>query len=218
MASETEAEFSKNQSKINELTQLPPDTLAKQMTESGLTHAGPSIAPMVSTTALNGLQYLNSKLPRPAAEFMGDDPWEPNHSAMERYNSHHDIVHDPVSVLHHVKEGTLTDDHMDALRQVYPRLLQHMQEEVASHTSPKSIKDMPYATKRSVAKFIGQPLEASMLPQTMLANQAVFAAMPNGPQQPQGKPKRGGGGKSLSKLELGKRAQTATQGLEVEED
>ncbi len=89
-----------------------------------------------------------------------------------------------------------------------------MREKVASNINPKKASTLNYSTKIALSKFLGQPMESSMLPQVALANQAALGSVTQSqkPQQPTGGGKSTLGG--LKELGVSNRMTTATQDLD----
>ena len=211
--------YEKKSDQIRELANLPPDKLLGHFADKyeDVTNVSPTISSLIQGVANRGLQYLNNKMPKPRQEFAGDEEWEPSTSQKEEWLQHYEAVDDPASVLDHVKNGTLTNAHLEALNAVHPNLLAEMKQKVMENASAKAIKSLPYSTKIAVSKFLGSPLDSSLAPQTMQLNQAVYAQQPS--MGALGTPKRKSstlGG--LKELDLGKRAATETQELETDDD
>lgn len=196
---------------IRELMQNPDmNVVANALTKGteGLHEVAPNIAQSLQVTGSRALNYLHSKMPKPISEMVGDAEYEPSKSEQRKWMSLHDIVNDPVSVLDHVRHGTLTGDHMEALSQVHPELLQEMREKVMGEMDPKAVKKLPSTTKQALGTFLGSPIKESHTPQAILANQ--MAMQPMG-QAPQGQKSTLGG---LKELKVGQRAMTETMDLE----
>ena len=129
---------------------------------------------------------------------------------MSKFNQYYQAVNDPVGTLKNVSNGTLTNEHMEALQATSPKLLSEMQDKVVEKmTDPEKIRQLPYAQKLSLAKFINQPLDENMVPAVIMSNQAAMNA-PQLSQQTSGavKPSQ----KGLEKLSLSKRTGTMGRG------
>lgn len=199
---------------IRDLAQNPDvNVISQALTKGveGLHSVAPNIAQSLQTTGSKAINYLHSKMSKPMNELIGDQEFEPTKTSQRRWLDIHNIVNDPISALDHVKHGTLTSDHMDALTQVHPELLNDMRQKVMEHMDPNQVRNLPMSTKLSLGAFLGSPITQSQTPQTVLGNQATFQAQQ--PQAPQSGSKSTLGG--LKELNLAERSSTQTQELEA---
>ncbi len=210
--------FAKESAKIRQLASLSPESLMDHIAKGNrtLTDVAPNLSGPMQATAMKGMQYLHSKLPGPATEFMGSDEYEPSKSQKSDWLKQHEAVNDPIGALEHVKNGTLTQAHMEALNAVHPELLQNMREQVAENMDTKSMKNLPYSTKIALSKFLGQPQDQSLVPGVVTADQATFAQQ--APGQSAGSPAPKSSKSGLDKLTLSKRSETETQATDSDLD
>lgn len=204
------SEYKRRSTPIRELMNHPDvdvPTQALNSSVSGLHKIAPNIAQSLQTTGARALGFLNDQMPKPQNEFIGDAEYEPSKSQQQGWLHLHNIVNDPISVLDHVRHGTLTSAHMQALQQVHPELLQEMQQKVMEEMEPAKVRKLPSSTKMALSTFLGSPMSEALLPQAVMANQATFQ-----PAAPAQNSTLGG----LKELDLGKRAATRTQTLEEE--
>lgn len=203
--------FDELSTKIRELSLASPEKLSDHLNNSvgHIKDIAPSIAPQMQATYLNGLNFLESKLPKPQQEYMGGNDWKPSKSQLHEFDVYHKMVKDPLSILDHVKNGTLTKQHIETIQAVYPALLKNIQNKIAEQLSDKTLKKIPYKTKISLTKFLGVPLDATLQPQSMLNNQMNFIAKNMASQTQLGKTKTSQGG--LKALKIGDREATETQ-------
>lgn len=194
----------------------------KTLVESLATHtqeyarAAPAITQGLNASVMRAQQFLQSKLPQPGTSLPLSMEHKPSRTAMAKFNHYYETVNDPISVLSHVKKGTLRNEHLEALGTVYPHLYEEMKKKVVEHMDPEKARKLPYGTKVSIAKFMGQPMDGSMLPQSIMANQAALTGPRLGSQgsSQSGRTTLGG----LKELKVGERADTETGHLEEEQD
>lgn len=182
----------------------------------GLHDALPNVSQSMQSTMMAGLQFLNSKLPgQNAQQLPYSKEYEPSALDKQKFMQYYAAVNDPVSVMNNIKDGTLTNHSMEALEAVHPQLLKQMQTQVAGDLKGNENKQMPYSKRMALAKFLNAPLDSSMLPSVINANQMALSSPHQGQQaaQKQGR----GGAHSLSKLNVAARAGTETQRLESDE-
>jgi hypothetical protein len=129
-------------------------------------------------------QYLNSLRPNPTRNSPLDP--EPVISAQDKakYDQALSLAEQPLSILSHIKDGTLTSSHMVHMQNLYPTLLgrirQEMLDKTVDHISDGN--EIPYHQKMALSKFMGQPLETSMTPQSI---QTIQGALTGGVMQQQ---------------------------------
>jgi hypothetical protein len=117
------------------------------------------------------------------------------------YNRSLDIANQPLTILEHVKNGTVLPSDMATFLAIYPKLHPKMAQELTSaminHMSKGNA--VPYATRMGMSMFTGQPMDSTMSPQSIQATQATFMKA-NQPQQPQQAQKAKHSTKPLSKV------------------
>ena len=207
------SKYEKKAAPIRSLINHPDvNVLANTLTKGveGIHGVAPNIAQSLQTTGTRALQYLHSQMPKPANELIGDSEYEPSKSQQRTWLGLHDVVNDPVSVLDHVRHGTLTKDHMDALSQVHPELLDDMRQKVMAEMDPKKVKKLPTSTKAALGTFLGSPVTEAHMPQSIMANQLAFQAQMA--PMAQGKQKSTVGG--MKELKVGERSASQTTELE----
>jgi hypothetical protein len=209
------ASFQKNQKAVQKYAD--PEALYNHVTEhtKELAHAAPNITQGLATSVMNGQQFLLSKLPQQASKLPLSGEHKPPRTAMAKFNHYVDTINDPISVLGHVKKGTLRNEHLEVLTTVYPKLYEEMKHKVLEHMDPEKARNLPSSTRASIGKFLGQPLENSTLPQSIMANQAAIAAPRQGGQaQGGGKAPLGG----LKQLNVANRLATETEQSDSADD
>ena len=201
---------------IRELAQNPdPSVMADALSKNteDIQGAAPNIAQSLKIAGSRAINYLHSKMPKPTQEMIGDADYEAPLAQQTKWLDLHNMVSDPVSALDHIRNGTLTNDHMDALNNVHPELLQEMQQKVMENMQPDQVKGLPTTTKIALSKFLGQPIASNLTPQAVMSNQASYQTSQAPAMQAQNQKSTLGG---LSKLDLGARSATETQDLEEE--
>jgi hypothetical protein len=167
----------------------------------------------VAVGALTGrvVSFLSSVKPDTSAP----GPLEPDRvpTAMEkaRYNTALDIAQQPLVVLKGVKDGSLTPFHIQALDAMYPALYRGLKvqamEELAS--TKHGGDTIPYKTRLGLSMFLGMPLESSISPANVLANQTPTPPLGSPPQQGSKPPQSAY--KGLSRLASGNQSSSQTR-------
>lgn len=203
------AGYKKNRKQVEKFSD--PKTLVEDLAThtQEYSHAAPNITVGMNTAVMKAQQFLQSKLPKPNTSFPLSGEHKPSRSQMQKFNHYFETVEDPISVFGHVKRGTLKNEHVEALGAVYPHLYEEMKKKIVEHMNPEKARGLPYGTKVAMAKFMGHPMDASTLPQSIMANQAALTGPRLGSQgeSQQGKSTLGG----MKELKAGKRAATETE-------
>jgi len=211
------SEFDKKSSQIREMSMKTPQEFSDHLAEThkDVANALPNIAPHISSIAARAVNFLASKLPRPAVEFPGQAEWQPSKSQQASFLHYYDAINNPIGILDHVKDGTLSMHHMEALNAVHPDLLRDMQTKVMENATPKNMQKLNYSKKIALSKFLGQPMTQSLLPGAVLASQASFNKPMGAPSASAPKRKSSSLG-GLSKLNRAQESATETQRDEEE--
>lgn len=167
--------YEEKTARIRELA-TNPDALVSHLSENteGIQEAAPSITQGLHSAMSNGVAFLNSKIPQASDQMPMAHDYQPSHGQKTQFGRYFDAVNDPISLLDHVKKGTLSAEHLEAAQSVHPQLLDEMRKKVIEHMDPGSDKNLSYPVKMSLAKFLGQPLDGTMTPQSILSNQAAL--------------------------------------------
>lgn len=139
-----------------------------------LHNAAPNITQGIASNMGQAVQFLMSKLPQATSQMPLSPPFEPSNTQKAQFNSYYQAVNDPVEALKAVKNGSLTNETLEALQAVHPQLLDEMRRQVMDTMKIEKVKELPYAQKLSLAKFLGQPLDNNMTPQAIHSNQISF--------------------------------------------
>ncbi len=192
--------------------QFIEDTAANTET---LHNAAPSITQSIVTSMATAVSFLTQKLPQPVSQMPLSPPFEPTNAQKTIFNQYYQAVNNPLNTLKQVKNGSITNQAMEALQAVHPALLNEMRQKIMESMNLEKTRDIPYAKKLSLAKFLGSPLDNNMTPQAIMSNQVSFN-MPRQSQQnaPQSGRKNPLGG--LKQLKLSDRTQLAGHGNEEE--
>ncbi len=201
--------YDKNVKKIQELGNDPTSMLDHlDKTSKSLYSSMPHVTNGLNQAMIKSVQFLNAKLPKPNSELPFSAKWEPTKSQKDKFNRYYAAVNDPLIALKQIKNGSLSNETMEALREVHPELLAEMQQKIMSELNPKK-KNLNYATQIALSKFMGHPMNNSMLPQVVASNQQSFMMQAQQEQQ-----SSGGVGKStlggLKNLDASGRTKTMT--------
>jgi hypothetical protein len=181
--------------------QADPNQFMQLQQNQHLGHYLPNQQQAVTQTATRALQYLQQLKPKDHTFGPLDKPVPPQPSEIARYNRALDIAINPSIVLEHVKNGTLMPSDIADLNGMFPSLYKNMctklTNEVVGHHADE--EPIPYKTRIGISMFLGQPMDASMTPESIMAAQPIPKAPPQPPQGAQGPNGQGKSMKSLGK-------------------
>lgn len=154
----------------------------------------PIISGMASQNMVTAVQYLNTHMPKPprmASPFAPKVKWKPSSYQLKAFEEKFEAIADPFSVIDHLENGTLTRNHMEAIKTVYPALHGIIQSRVYDAVSQGDL-DLGYTDRLKLSLLMDMPLDQSM--SQIARHQQTFAEDPTGTQtadnvgqqQPQG--------------------------------
>lgn len=139
----------------------------------------------LSKVAVQAVNYLNSQKPNTDKPGVLDANREPSQAEKAQWDRTLNTALAPLSILQHVKDGTLLPSDIATLQNTHPglydRMAMKMLGEIAEQTSKGQM--IPYQTRLGLSMFMNQPLDYSMQPSSILQNQAQ--PKPTNPQVPQ---------------------------------
>lgn len=176
-AKEQGHDYEKVTKKLNEFSVNPtglPDHLAQG--SDTLYHTAPNITQALHSSTMAQISFLSQKMPRPTMQTMMSAEWKPTPSQKAQFMRYYSAVHDPIGALKQVKDGALTNETMEALQAVHPKLLAEMRQKVIENINQDKARSLGYAQKISLSKFMGEPMDNGLIPGILLNNQAAMAA------------------------------------------
>ncbi len=181
-----------------------------------LGHYMPEQAGQLGALTGAALSYIQAIKPHNTETGPFSEPAPVNKNAEYAYERQLGIVQQPLSVFKHLKDGSLIPQDVNTLKTVYPKMYGEMvskvSEELINIKSDKRSIHMPYEKKMALSTFLGQPMDASLTPQSLLS--IMKANAPSIPPQPQGKPKKQNGPTVTQMAKNADKYQTATQKAE----
>lgn len=177
--------------KVTKLQDTPGKTT--QLADgSNLGHYMPDHQAALTQAQVRATQYLQSIKPQPYQPSPMDKPIDPTPAKVARYNRALDIASSPAIVLQHVKDGTLQSSDIQDLHSMYPALAKNMAQKLSNEMikAQESGQEVPYRTKVGLAMFLGQHLDSTMSPSSIVAAQPQPSQAP--PQPGRGSKMKGG--------------------------
>ncbi len=208
----SDKDYDKNTAIINQYASNPQKMMDDISENTNSLHnAAPNITRGYQTSYLKGVQYLQSKIPKPVSTYPLSAKWEPTQAQKNQFIQSFNTVNDPIHSLQQIKNGSLSNETMEALNAVHPDLLQSMRQQIVESMDTEQAKKLPYGQKVALSKFMGQPMDGSLTPQAIMSNQTALNS--NLSQQSLPKQGRKSTQAGLAKLNLSNRTQTLSEQL-----
>jgi hypothetical protein len=147
---------------------------------NGLNQGGaPQIAGHFTTKLSTALGYLNEQIPKPSqVETPFFKPvYKPTDAEIGQFERKLSVVMDPFIALEALKNNSLTKDHVEALRVVYPKIYQSMQNRIVNHLT-ESPKSFSYQQRLKLSLFMGMDTDGSLDPMTVNHYQDLYKNQP----------------------------------------
>lgn len=173
--------------------QMMLDRIA-EVTEPIIEGGAPQTGSALSARMAQVAQYIDAimpKPPRPNSPFAPQIEWEPSDYEMAAFDQKLSVIMDPFVVLDELEAGTLTRNHMESLKTIYPVIHAAMQAKV-QEAVVNGAEPVPYKERVKLSLLMDAPMDPSLEKRAIATFQQSFAGMtedgePEGmPAQPQG--------------------------------
>jgi hypothetical protein len=156
-----------------------PEALVEHMSRKmgPLSTYAPTVAGMAHTVAAAATSFLASKVPQKPPTTPLQTQEEPSQSEIFNFSQYYNAINNPTSILKSAKNGTLTQQQVEAVKAVYPRLFGEMQKAITEEVvSKKNANKIPYQHKLMISMFTGHQSDSALSPLGMGANQLALGA------------------------------------------
>lgn len=157
---------------------------------TGLRDVAPKTAAAVGDVATRALTFLATRAPKDRSVVNGAQPRtesrEPSRQETMRFSRYVEAIDDPLIVVKGLRNGNVTREHVEAVREVYPRLYAVMQGRLAEEVA-KLPKALPYPTRVALSVLFDTPLDASMRPDIIAGIQSQYM-QPKSQRMPPSRP------------------------------
>lgn len=153
-----------------------------------VSEGAPKVAAAATATAVKGLAFLASKMPPSRQDPYSLQPHlQPKMHASDAeiatFQRYREALDDPTIVLEKARKGTLTPEHVEAVKAVYPKLYERIQrtmfEELTASTRP-----VPYSRRIQLGVLLEIPTDATLAPDFVQAIQATYTAQDQSGREP----------------------------------
>jgi hypothetical protein len=182
------------------LKKLQNDHASLLNVSGNLDHYLPEHAQKLGQTAMNAVNFLNSQRPSSTKVGILDADIPPSKAQEADFNRKLQIAEQPLMPLQHIQDGTLLPSDVSTLKTLYPdhypKMVQQLMTAMTDHIHGGGT--IPYKIRQGLSLFMGQPLDSTMQPASIMAIQGTFAKAPA--QQPPGGGKAKGSTAKLGKM------------------
>lgn len=173
----------------------------------------PDHASALAQMSMNAVNYLNQIRPHSTKLSPLDSEVQPPKSAIADYNRALDIAEQPLVLMQSIQDGTLTPSDLSHLTNLHPEVYKKLTQSLMSAMVDRKTNEEPikYKQRLSLSLFMGQALDSTMLPQS------IVAAQPPPPPQDQMMPqqtKKHGSMKDINKLAQGNASGSQTREMQ----
>lgn len=126
-----------------------------------------------SATMTRALEYCNQIKPKVTQSGVLNREIEPSKMEQFRYDRCLDIAHSPNVIFDHIRKGTLQTTDIQDVQNMYPGVYKQMQTNLMNEITriKESGQPVPMRIQQSVSLFMGQALNSSMTPESIIAAQ-----------------------------------------------
>lgn len=148
----------------------------------------PNITTAATATAIRGVEFLYSKLPKPSAstslQQFTKREFQPSELQLSKFERYVEAVENPMSAIDDLKSGTLTREAAEAIQVVYPQMFNQMQETTLENLT-KTKEPVPYNKRLQLAILLDLTTDPSLESENISGLQANLsqpsAQLPGGP-------------------------------------
>lgn len=186
---------------------VAPQEQQPDVSHETLSRVYPDQHMMLTAAKLRTANYLGSLRPSAHSPKLAFDQ-EPDDTEKKKiYNRALDVAINPLSVLSHIKAGTITKEHVGHMTSMYPELKSVLQQKLTQKISEAQLRKerVPPHVRDGLSLFMGTPLSGEAKPANIQAAQAVFHSQKAAAQN---QPANGGAPAKNSKSSLSKMGQS----------
>lgn len=136
----------------------------------------PKISEGLTIAAQKALSYLQTEIPKPpnpSSPFAPKIAWNPSDFELNRFVEILEVAQNPMIVLDELEAGTLTANHMESLKNLYPTVFQAIQNKVLE-TATQKPESMSYSDRVKLSLLVDLPLDQTLNDEHLLSLQRKF--------------------------------------------
>lgn len=151
---------------------------------NSISHYAPDHAQAISQNTMRVSNYLNGIRPGTTQSGPLDKPKPPSKADEASFKNALTIAEQPLVVMDKLKSGSLTSKDILHLNNMYPQVYQNLKQKLSDEmiNASKEEDQIPYKIRQGLSLFMGQPLDSTMTPGSIMAAQAI--QQPTAPPAP----------------------------------
>ena len=156
---------------------------------AGLASVAPKLAEQARAKRSAQLAFIISKSPinpragQPVIPGITRE-WQPADSQLATFDRYLKAVNDPMSILDDMEQGKLTSEQVETMQTLFPRMFEEVRasvmQKLASNRDP-----LPYGKRVALSLLFGISGDPTLLPEFIQAQQALYQAQPDSPENQQ---------------------------------
>lgn len=126
-----------------------------------------------AATSARAVRLLSALKPNTDQQSPMDGKRKASQEALGKYHRALDIANKPMILFDSIKKGSVTAFDIATLQQIYPSLYGQMRQQLVNNLIEAKNKGVvvPYSTRIGLSLFLGQPLDSTLTPASILAAQ-----------------------------------------------
>ncbi len=180
----------------------------EEMTQGLMQGGAPQIAEALTTSVTNVLKYIDliiPKPPKPSSPFERRTAWIPPDYQVTAFAQKLQVLENPFMVLDALENGTLTKNHIQSLKSVFPSIFSEIQSRIMQIATSGVELSMDYDKRLKLSLLLEVPLDDSVTKRNINYFQSSFT------QQAQENAHGSSSGSSVSAVDYGREQQTQAQ-------
>lgn len=167
----------KNIAKLSSDLNGSMDTLAKST--AVLQSAAPETASHIQQSLVKSVMFLQNKMPKSgynSQQIVGQKEYQPSDVELSKFERYMQIIDAPATAIDELERGTLTSEHVEVLKSIYPSIYQAMRNEIIrqAQDSEESAK-LSYSKRLQMGLLFDVPTDESLIPSNILGLQSNFS-------------------------------------------
>lgn len=174
----------------------------------------PNTAQASRETLVRAVEFLDMKMPKdrnqPFDLFQSQREYDPSSQVMAKFKRYVQVVEDPYSVLNDLEAGTATQEHIEALRIVYPAVYNKIRTEMLDYVI-KNPTELDFNKKTQLGILLDAAVTPALRGKSVANLQSTFISKDEGGQETAVPTTVGG----LSKLKIAENESTSIEKIQT---
>lgn len=149
--------------------------------------SAPNVANAAQQQLIQIANYLYGKMPKnPNQAYLGSagETWAPSDGDKAKFDRIVNAAQDPMSMLSELRNGTLSPDTAQTVKDLYPNFFDKTASGIAQYVAQKK-PSIPYERQLQLSHVFGVPMDSSMEPKAIKAFQSVYSSAQSAEDQHQ---------------------------------